>query len=194
MIFDSLGASVIYGKLRKGKISGIADIVIKKPSIFIGAFAIQIVMLNFYDKYAFIQTYSPYIHFAVYVLLFIGLWYNKDNKYFNIISIGVLLNFIVIFANGGKMPVSVDALQRGGLNYLIPNLEAGKIATHQALTSTTRLKFLADVLILPRPYPLPKAFSIGDLVMATGTFLLVTNAMIKKVKNHEFTGKKKQYS
>jgi len=194
MIFDSLGASVIYGKLRKGKISGIADIIIKKPSIFIGAFAIQIAMLNFYDKYAFIQKYSPYIHFAVYLLLFIGLWYNKDNKYFNIISIGVLLNFIVIFANGGKMPVSVDALQRGGLNYLIPNLEAGKIATHQALTNTTRLKFLADVLVLPKPYPLPKAFSVGDLVMATGTFLLVTNAMIKKVKNHEFTGKKKQYS
>lgn len=192
MIFDSLGASLVYGTLRKGKISGIADIVIKKPSLFIAAFVVEMGMLNLANKFPIIIEYRAYIHFFVYLLLFMGLWYNRDNKYFRIISVGVLLNFIVIFANGGRMPVSVEALKIAGLQNLIPNLEANKIATHQVLTTSTRLKFLADVLVLPKPYPMPKAFSIGDLIMATGTFLLVTNAMIKKVKKNDSAREKEK--
>jgi hypothetical protein len=194
MIFDSLGASLIYGTLRRGKISGIADIDIKKPSLFIAAFVLEFGMLNLANKFHVIMEYQSSIHFFVYLLLFIGLWYNRNNKYFRIISVGVLLNFIVIFANGGRMPVSIDALKAAGLNNLIPDLQANKIATHQVLTSSTRLKFLADVLVLPKPYPLPKTFSIGDFIMATGTFLLVTNAMLKKVKNHDGTRAKEQNS
>ncbi|ADD01817.1 conserved hypothetical protein [Thermoanaerobacter mathranii subsp. mathranii str. A3] len=187
MIFDSLGVSLIYGTLKKGKISGIADIEIKKPSLFIAAFVLEFGMLNFSNKFYGVIKYQSYIHFFVYLLLFIGLWYNRNNKYFRIISVGVFLNFIVIFANGGRMPVSIDALKAAGLNNLILQLQANRIATHQVLKSSTRLKFLADVLVLPKPYPLPKAFSIGDFIMATGTFLLVTNAMLKKVKSHDGT-------
>jgi hypothetical protein len=134
--------------------------------------------------------YRAYIHFLVYLLLFIGLWYNRDSKYFRIIALGVFLNFIVIFANGGRMPVSIEALKAAGLTHLIGPLVEDKITTHQVLTSSTRLKFLADVLVLPKPYPLPKAFSVGDLLMAVGMFWLITDAMLGRVKKYDGEGEK----
>jgi len=190
MIFDSLGASLIYGLLRRGKISGIGDIVIKKMDFFIAAFLVQLGLWNLSDKFPIIMEYRAYIHFLVYLLLFIGLWYNRDSKYFRIIALGVFLNFIVIFANGGRMPVSIEALKAAGLTHLIPPLVEDKITTHQVLTSSTRLKFLADVLVLPKPYPLPKAFSVGDLLMAIGMFWLITDAMLGRVKKYDGEGEK----
>ncbi|QSZ27002.1 DUF5317 domain-containing protein [Aceticella autotrophica] len=184
MIFDSLGISLIYGLIRGGKISGIADIDIKKPVFFILGFLFEFGLLNLSDRFPVIMSYRAFIHFLDYLMLFIGLWYNRHNRYMMIIGFGIFLNFIVIFANGGRMPVSIDALKAAGLYHLIPGLLSDGIATHQALTASTRLKFLSDVLFLPKPYPLPKAFSIGDLLIFTGTFLMVTNAMLKK------TGKK----
>lgn len=182
MIFDSLGASLIYGLIRRGKISGIAEIDIKKPIFFILGFALEFGVLNLTDRFPIIMTYRAYIHFLDYLMLFIGLWYNRHNKYMMIITVGIILNFIVIFANGGRMPVSLSALKEAGLNNLIPTLQKNIVPTHQAMTSATRLKFLSDVLVLPKPYPLPKTFSIGDLFIASGIFLMVTNAMVKGVK------------
>lgn len=190
MIFDSLGASLIYGFLRGGKISGIENIVIKKVGFFIAAFLVQLGLWNLPDKFPIIIEYRAYIHFLVYLLLFIGLWYNRDSKYFRVIALGIFLNFIVIFANGGRMPVSIEALKATGLNHLIPSLMEDKVTTHQVLTSSTRLKFLADVLVLPKPYPLPKAFSIGDLIMAGGIFWLITDAMLGRVKKYDGEGEK----
>ncbi|AFK87645.1 MULTISPECIES: DUF5317 domain-containing protein [Thermoanaerobacterium] len=183
MIFDSLGASFIYGfLLRRGKISGIADIDIKMPIFFILGFGLEFGVLNLTDKYPIIMTYRAYIHFLDYLMLFIGLWYNRHNKYMRIIAIGIILNFIVIFANGGRMPVSIDSLKAAGIGYLVPELTKNIIPTHQAMTSSTKLKFLCDVLYLPKPYPLPKTFSVGDLFIATGIFLMVSNAMINASK------------
>lgn len=183
MIFDSLGASFIYGFLiRRGKLSGIADIDIKKPIFFVLGFALEFGVLNLTDKYPIIMTYRAYIHFLDYLMLFIGLWYNRHNKYMKVIAIGIILNFIVIFANGGRMPVSIKALNAAGISYLIPGLQKNVIPTHQAMTAATKLKFLGDILYLPKPYPLPKTFSIGDLFIATGIFLMVSNAMIKASK------------
>lgn len=182
MIFDSLGATLIYVILTRGNISKIENIEIKKPLFFIIGFALEFGVLNLSGKFPIIMSYRLYIYFLDYLMLFIGLWYNRHNKYMIIISIGIFLNFLVIFANGGKMPVSISALKFAGLDYLIPSLTNNSVLTHQVLTSTTRLKFLSDVLALPRPYPLPKTFSIGDLFIASGIFLLLTKAMSNKKK------------
>lgn len=179
MIFDALGFALIYGLLTKSDFYGIANIVIKKPIFFILGFGAEFGMLYLANIFPIIMIYRAYIHFFDYLMLFIGLWYNRDNKYMRVIGIGVLLNFIVIFVNGGRMPVSLNALKTAGLSNLIPQLVSNRVATHQVLTSETKLKFLADVLMLPRPYPLPKTFSIGDLFIASGIFAMVVNAMKK---------------
>ncbi|WP_026485999.1 DUF5317 domain-containing protein [Caldanaerobius polysaccharolyticus] len=185
MIFDALGLALIYGLLRRGDFYAIADITIKKPLFFVLGFGSEFAMLYLASRFPLIMAYRVYIHFFDYAMLFAGLWYNKDNRYMRLISIGVILNFIVIFANGGRMPVSLNALRAAGLNNLIPDLVSNRVATHQVLDSDTRLKLLADVMMLPKPYPLPKAFSVGDLFIASGTFAIIVDAMFKSKKREK---------
>ncbi|SHF89554.1 hypothetical protein SAMN02746089_02736 [Caldanaerobius fijiensis DSM 17918] len=189
MIFDALGLALIYGLLTRGNFYGIADIVIKKPLFFILGFGAEFGMLYLSSRFPIIMVYKAYIHLFDYIMLFIGLWYNRDNKYIRFIGIGVILNFIVIFANGGRMPVSLSALRTAGLNNLIPDLVSNRVATHQILNSGTRFKFLADVMVLPKPYPLPKTFSIGDLFIASGIFAMIANAMSKSKMKDKFKSK-----
>lgn len=75
------------------------------------------------------------------------------------ISMGLLLNAVVIAANGA-MPVSPEAIAAVGAEAAVT--PTGK---HTLLTEGTRLPWLADVLPLP---PLRSIISVGDIVLAAG--------------------------
>jgi hypothetical protein len=81
-----------------------------------------------------------------------------------LVGLGLLLNVIVVAANGA-MPVDPDAIVAlgGDPSALAP----GK---HTLLTSDTRLPWLADVWALP---PLRSVISVGDVVLAAGLLPLV---------------------
>jgi hypothetical protein len=78
--------------------------------------------------------------------------------------------------NGGQMPVSQEALIKAG----IPEQINSVIVTHTLIAKDTVLKFLGDIFILPKPYPRPKVFSIGDVFMDVGVFIYVQEIMLKK--------------
>jgi hypothetical protein len=76
-----------------------------------------------------------------------------------LIGIGLLMNAVVIAANGA-MPVSPGALGAIGAEATVT--PTGK---HTLLTDETRLPWLADILPLP---PLRSIISVGDIVLAAG--------------------------
>jgi hypothetical protein len=80
------------------------------------------------------------------------------------------------------MPVSVEALSRVGLLDVLPLLKSKTYVIHSVLTEHSRLKFLADVIPLPPPYPRPRVLSVGDIIMAVGLFILIQRGMLKKSK------------
>ena len=92
-----------------------------------------------------------------------------------LIALGALCNLVVISANGG-MPVSLDALQRAGLGnpFTGPGANALKGA-HHALTDSSRLRFLADVMPITVT---ANVVSIGDIIIWAGLLLLVQQLMI----------------
>ncbi|MEW6546912.1 MAG: DUF5317 domain-containing protein [Bacillota bacterium] len=94
-----------------------------------------------------------------------------------LVTVGLLLNLAVIAANGGRMPVSVAALEAVGLGRLVPVLASGGVPTHTLMDESTRLAFLGDVFRLPPPFWRPCAFSPGDAVLAVGIFVLVQALM-----------------
>ncbi|MDI6824299.1 MAG: DUF5317 domain-containing protein [Bacillota bacterium] len=94
-----------------------------------------------------------------------------------LVAVGLLLNLAVIAANGGRMPVSPEALQAVGLGRLVPALGAGEVPTHALMGEGTRLAFLGDVFRLPPPFWRPCAFSLGDAFLAVGAFVLVQALM-----------------
>jgi len=90
-----------------------------------------------------------------------------------VLLVGVALNMIVIFSNNGKMPVDIDMAISYGFTQTAEQLKSGLVFGHSALNSeTTKLPFLADILHLRPPYPMPKSVSLGDLVLDLGVLMV----------------------
>lgn len=181
MIIESLVLSLIIGKISGGQINKIANLEIKKWYLFIIAFGIEFFLLFGYQKgIGILEQYFFYFHLASYALLFIGFIFNIKNFWLDFVFIGVLLNAIVIFFNGGKMPVSVEALNLAELPEYVTQLVNNQVATHQVLSMDMTAWFLGDIIPLIPPYPLNKVISIGDLIITIGVFFLIQKAMKKR--------------
>lgn len=181
MLVDGFVLSVITGILRRGSIKRLAKIPLRHVYMFVLAFMLKFIIVFWGSHETFVGRYSYYFHLLSYLALFGGFFLNLHIPEIPIISAGSLANFLVIFTNGGKMPVLLSAAQKAGLSPYLEILKNGTAyATHTILSETTRLKFLADIFFIPPPYPKPRVFSIGDVVMVFGVFLLVQRYMVAK--------------
>ncbi len=77
-------------------------------------------------------------------------------------ALGAALNSLAIVANGGVMPASRAALAAAGLPLDRRGYENSAVVAHP------RLWFLGDVFAVPRGWPLPNVFSVGDVLVALG--------------------------
>ncbi|BAW02612.1 hypothetical protein TTMY_2247 [Thermus thermophilus] len=105
-----------------------------------------------------------------------GLYQNRHLKSLYLVLLGLFLNTLVIFANGGHMPVSLAALERAGIAEFAGLLRTKGDAVHALLDETTRLPFLGDVIPLP---PLRKVVSPGDLFILLGIVGVVVEGALK---------------
>lgn len=105
-----------------------------------------------------------------------GLLQNRHLKSLYLVLLGLFLNTLVILANGGHMPVSLDALKRAGVAGWEEILRNRADAVHTLLDEKTRLPFLGDVIALP---PLGKAVSLGDLFILAGIASVVVEGALR---------------
>jgi hypothetical protein len=181
-----VGTSIVVGKLRGGTFSNMKDATLEKWYFFVSAFAVEFTAVFMASKgVVFFIENILFIHCLSYLLLFIGLFFNRDTLAFRIVFIGIFLNFIVIMANKGQMPVSGEAMLNIGLIDNMHAIRDGEIITHTLIHNNTPLKFLGDIFVLGKPYPRPKIFSIGDIIMALGIFIYIQKIMIKKFKKEK---------
>ena len=97
---------------------------------------------------------------------------------------GLVLNLAVISVNGGFMPISpatASHLVPAALVQSMP-LESrfGKSKDILLLPENTHLEWLADRLIAPQWFPLQVAYSVGDILIATGAFWMLAHQPLKK--------------
>jgi len=166
--------SIIIGLLRKGKLSSLSQISLKRIELIVLACLIQggIIFLGS-KEIKFVLDYIPY-------MIIFSFWYNKTLKGIKIIALGIIFNFIVIVANGGHMPVLLSSLYKAGLNDFALVLKEGTYITHVLISEKTLFRFLADVIPLSPPSPDPSVVSAGDFLMFYGVFSLIQNAMLKR--------------
>lgn len=176
-------AALIIALLRGGKLSRLAHLSIRNSWLVLVAFGLQIYLVYVpAGKVQGLLDPSAVLHVASYALLVVAIWQNRHLPGIAVVGVGLLLNLAVIVANGGFMPIEPEAVRRLGHEDRVVSLEPGYrvyLAKDVVLPrEQTRLWPLSDVFVLVRPFPIPTAFSPGDLLIATGVFVLLQRAML----------------
>ncbi|MCT2535382.1 DUF5317 domain-containing protein [Aquibacillus koreensis] len=178
MVFDGIIFSFIIGFLRRGSLKGIGELKIKFGWIFPLLLVIQLFIYSYQERFEWLGSISSYLFILIYIIGLYFLYAYRDHPGFVLIFIGVLLNFIVMVINGGRMPVSLDAAAVLDPMYA-DALINGLYGKHQAITESTRLGFLGDVIPISNPYPRDQVISIGDIIMNIGIFIFIQHLMLK---------------
>lgn len=187
MLVESVGSALVVGKLRGGKFKNLLNIEIKRSEWIISAAILQslaalIVSKELTPWWELIKNNGIWIQLVVYGLLLWGTLANTHLNGIRLILFGITLNFIVIMANGGRMPVDIRGIEQMLSAESIEMLKSSKSFTHVAANESTRLLFLGDIIHFKRPYPLPKALSIGDILMMFGIFALIYRGLFNNVE------------
>jgi len=170
--------AVVVALLRGGSLAALAAYNFRRIELVFAGFGLQaFLMLAAGQGWPLPGVVAAGAHLLSYVLILVAAWQNRFTPGFKLIGLGMLANFVVIAANGGRMPVSEAALLQAGYVHLISGLQLGASFTHQLLVPGTRLWVLADIFVLPPPFPKPAVFSAGDGLILAGTFVAVNAIM-----------------
>jgi len=118
------------------------------------------------------------------ILLLAFAYLNRKSVGMWVLIGGLALNLVVISLNGGFMPISPETASHLAPAALVESMPLesrfGKSKDILLLPENTRLEWLADRLIAPKWFPLQVAYSIGDILVATGAFWMLAHQPLKK--------------
>lgn len=180
MFIEALIVGIAVGLFRGGSVKSLKTAQIRMPALLILAFLIQVVVsfMLLAGSSFFINQRLIFYAFS-YGLLFVALFSNLNSKAVWLIVFGSLLNFAVIFLNGGTLPIAVEALEKAGFNNRLELIQAGRLVQYQLTEgSGSWLAFLGKRLTPPAIYPIRQVFSIGDVFISLGVFLWIQDLLL----------------
>ena len=132
------------------------------PAIF-GALAIQVLIFSVLPDGS--PTLHRVLHIASYALAGVFVYANRSLPGMLLIGCGGMCNLVAITVNGGVMPASRDAERIAGI--------VADASANSTALAHPRLLFLGDVFAIPKSWPLHNVFSIGDVIIAIGTGVVI---------------------
>lgn len=171
--------AIIIGYIMKGSLKNLDPSKINAIYLIFIAFLIETVMIMLIRKgYLIRGTLTYLVNLVMYIILFVFIYQNRYNKWLLLMGAGFLLNALVIFSNGGAMPVSSTILNQLGMTQ---NISADGLYT--IINTNTKLVFLADSIALK--YPRPYVVSIGDIIEAVAVAaFIITEMKSRKYKSN----------
>jgi hypothetical protein len=131
---------------------------------------VQVLAVGFLNEVNFDAARALLV--ASYIVLFPAVFMNIKRPGLGLVMIGLALNFVVIAANGGAMPIDPSALgvsadEADAFSNSTKFLPFSK----DAVTSSeeANLRVLSD--IFPTPGPFKIAFSVGDVFILVGVLM-----------------------
>ena len=170
-----IGGAILVALARGGKFMNLGLLRFRLPGLILLGFLIQLIIFQkFWQENDETRTLTPIAYLVSLSLLLIAMTLNHRVAGFKILLLGFFLNFLAIASNGGYMPVSISARAIAGQ----PSLTPGQIANNViGAGPDTRLEFFGDIFAIPKGFPFPNVFSIGDLFIAAGGAYLIYKAM-----------------
>jgi hypothetical protein len=147
-----------------GRLSRLENVRLRWLWLVVLALVIQVALVKLAPSGSFART----AHIATYVLAGACVLRNlRELEFLWVVALGGLLNFIAIAANGGVMPASSAALASAGLD-----VRSGEFANSD-LVENAHVAFLGDVFAIPAGWPGANVFSVGDVLIVLGAFLVL---------------------
>ncbi len=177
--------SLVIGLARGGSLGNLNQLQIRYEWLPLILFLVQasLVLFPIIESQALVNVQRLAI-VSTYGGLLVFLYLNRFLPGVKLILLGAALNFAVILANGGYMPVAQEALQAAGHeDLIITRGERQYVLGSKDVVleiSQTRLAPLSDILVIPEEAPLSGSFSIGDIVISFGAFYLLNEALLGK--------------
>ena len=170
MLIETVLLALFVSLISRGKISRLGELVLR------GFWLVPLALLIQSGVYwAAVQGIglgpswvSPVLDTGSYFLLLIFTYRNRALPGMRWISLGILLNTLVIGLNGGVMPVDPHFLPQASRDALLEGQ-----GTHGLMTSSTHLSFLADQFYMDIMGMRRQVFSVGDVLIDIGIFILV---------------------
>ncbi|MDP9226786.1 MAG: DUF5317 domain-containing protein [Actinomycetota bacterium] len=116
---------------------------------------------------------------------FIGafVYANRSERGLWVLGAGWGCNLAAIAANGGIMPTASAVVTSS----------ARTVAANEFINSRTlehpKLQFLGDIFAIPRSWPLHNVFSVGDVLIAAGAFILLHSLCRSKLARYWRSGR-----
>ena len=148
-----------------GRLGRLSDITFTRAWAGVLAVGIQIAIMRVFPDGD--EKLHAGLHLVTYGLMFYFLAANLAIPGLWLIGLGGACNAIAIAANNGVMPAHPDALATAGI-IQVP----GEFANSAAVVDP-KLWFLGDVFALPAGWPMANVFSIGDILLLVGAFVLL---------------------
>ena len=161
MLVSAVVAGLLAGVLLRGDLRRLAALRVRWWPVFLAAVALRLVAT---------APLGPDPQHALYVaslwLLFVVVLLNVALPGVRLAAVGIGLNALVITASGGAMPVALESVRLAGSS-------APSDALHHEVESATGVALLGDVL----PIPFLGAYSVGDVLLGFGVFVLIVRTM-----------------
>ena len=169
LLLLSILAGLVLAIALGGKPKRLLDVRLRASQCVLLALAVQVVLFSRLGPHVPGLLQRP-LHLASYGLLLAFATANLRVRALSPLLLGILLNFLAIAANAGRMPLSTAAATTAGLD---------PAATANTSLSAQHLSFLGDVFALPSSLPLANAFSAGDILIGLGMVVFVVATSMK---------------
>ena len=168
-ILYAIVAGLAIGRLLHGRFDNLGALSFRWTWVAITGLAVQVVLFSGPVSATVGDAGAPlYVASTVAVLGFV--LRNVRIPGMPIVALGAGLNLVAITANGGTMPASGAALASLGGG------TSGGYINSRELVAPVMLP-LGDVFALPSWMPFANVFSVGDVLIGAGIFLVIVAAM-----------------
>lgn len=173
--------ALVLGLLRGGKVSNLLHMRIRHVYLIFLSALIDYSLVIWMEYFGAPSQQIVFgAVFLQYLMLLLCLFINRRLPFIWLAALGSFVNYFVIMLNGGRMPLSQEALlHMDTANRVLTLLQEGKHITYALIQPDTLFWYLGDIIYVPRPFH--AYISIGDILLYAGVFLLLQQAVAKKV-------------